>query len=153
MPRVIYSMANDGLIFKFLGKIMPRLKSPFVASIAAGLIAGVLSSIFNLNELVDMMSIGTLMAYSLVSICVLILRYKPPHHNSLNQVSDIGKKNHDNEKKKISLLGKSNDPFFKRLFLPSTKEANLCSYRLVNFLAVASSKNFSLHFVIKIILL
>ena len=95
MPRIVYSMASDGLIFKFLSKLMPRFRTPFVASIVTGLISGklipsfiykksylrklnikgTLSTIFDLNELVDMLSIGTLMAYTLVSLCVLILRY------------------------------------------------------------------------------
>ncbi len=40
MPRIIYSMASDGLIFKFLSKLLPKLKTPFVASITAGLLSG-----------------------------------------------------------------------------------------------------------------
>lgn len=40
MPRIVYSMANDGLIFKFLGKLMPKFKTPFVASIVTGFISG-----------------------------------------------------------------------------------------------------------------
>lgn len=40
MPRIIYAMANDGVIFKFLGKILPKLKTPFVASIVSGFAAG-----------------------------------------------------------------------------------------------------------------
>ncbi len=47
-------MADDGLIFKFLAKILPRLKTPFVASIVTGLFAAILACIFNLEELVEM---------------------------------------------------------------------------------------------------
>jgi amino acid transporter len=74
MPRIIYAMASDGVIFKFLGKVLPKLKTPYVASIVAGLFAAILGSIFDLDELVEMLSIGTLMAYTLVAVCVLLLR-------------------------------------------------------------------------------
>ena len=65
MPRVVYSMAQDGLIFKFVGYVVPKLKTPIWACIATGLFAGILSLIFDINQLVEMMSIGTLLAYRL----------------------------------------------------------------------------------------
>ena len=67
-------MADDGLIFKFFALLLPKLKTPYVASIVTGLFAAILASIFDLEELVEMLSIGTLMAYTLVSVCVLLLR-------------------------------------------------------------------------------
>lgn len=68
-------MANDGLVFKILGKVHPKFKTPFVGTILAGLFTGVLACIFELEQLFTMMSIGTLLAYSMVAACVLILRY------------------------------------------------------------------------------
>ena len=68
-------MADDGLIFKFFSRILPRFKTPFIASISTGMFAGAWACILDLHELVEMMSIGTLMAYTCVNICVLILRY------------------------------------------------------------------------------
>jgi solute carrier family 7 (cationic amino acid transporter), member 3 len=67
-------MANDGLIFSFLSKLLPILKTPFIASIVTGLLTAVLACFLNLDELVEMLNIGTLMAYTLVCVCVLILR-------------------------------------------------------------------------------
>lgn len=40
MPRIIYCMSSDGLLFKFLGKLLPKFQTPYVASIMTGLIAG-----------------------------------------------------------------------------------------------------------------
>ncbi|KAG7198796.1 hypothetical protein KM043_001772 [Ampulex compressa] len=76
LPRVIYAMASDGLVFKWMGKINSRFHTPLIGTFSAGLLTGVLAAIFELTQLVNMMSIGTLLAYSIVAACVLILRYE-----------------------------------------------------------------------------
>jgi amino acid transporter len=74
MSRVVYALASDGLIFSWLGYVWPRTKIPIVANFLSGLFAAILALIFDLNQLINMMSIGTLLAYSVVSTCVIILR-------------------------------------------------------------------------------
>lgn len=76
MPRVIYAMASDGVLFKFLSKVHPRFQTPLIATLIAGTFGGIMAAIFNLDDLINMMSIGTLTAYTLVAVCVLCLRYR-----------------------------------------------------------------------------
>ncbi|XP_037032662.1 high affinity cationic amino acid transporter 1-like [Bradysia coprophila] len=75
LPRVLYAMAQDGILYKILKRIHPKTQTPVVASMLSGLLAAFMALIFDLHQLIDMMSIGTLLAYTIVSVCVLVLRY------------------------------------------------------------------------------
>ena len=76
LPRILYAMARDGVIYRVLAIISKRFKVPIVATIVGGILIACLASMLEIDQLADMLSIGTLAAYSLVSISVLLLRYE-----------------------------------------------------------------------------
>ncbi|KAG9510984.1 Cationic amino acid transporter 2 [Fragariocoptes setiger] len=78
LPRILYSMSRDRLIYSPLATINKRLKLPVNAIICGSIFTGLLALTLNIEQLADMVSIGTLLAYTLVSVSVLILRYEPP---------------------------------------------------------------------------
>jgi solute carrier family 7 (cationic amino acid transporter), member 2 len=89
LPRIIYAMASDGLLYSVMGKISARFHTPLAGTFISGIITGTLATFFNLSQLVAMMSIGTLLAYSMVAVCVLILRYEVNPHDDMETLEPI----------------------------------------------------------------
>ena len=77
-PRIFYSMARDGLLPQWAAKIHPKFRTPHVTTIITGVFVAVFAAFANINEVVDLTNIGTLFAFALVSIGVLVLRAKEP---------------------------------------------------------------------------
>ena len=82
LPRILYAMGSDGIIFKRLARVHPKTMTPIFGTVMSGLFTGAMTLIFNLQQLIDMMSIGTLLAYTIVAISVLILRYQGKEYTS-----------------------------------------------------------------------
>jgi APA family basic amino acid/polyamine antiporter len=77
-PRIFYSMARDGLLPPFIAKVHPKYRTPHVGTIITGIFVGGFAAVANIAEVVDLTNIGTLFAFILVSLGVIILRYKEP---------------------------------------------------------------------------
>ena len=77
-PRIFYSMAHDGLLPPFAKKIHPRFRTPHITSIITGVVVAVASGFTPIGALGELVSIGTLLAFVIVSIGVIFLRYQRP---------------------------------------------------------------------------
>lgn len=77
-PRIFYSMAKDGLLPSRFAKIHSKYKTPYFSTIITGSAAFILAGILPINILGELVSIGTLLAFAIVCIGVLVLRYKRP---------------------------------------------------------------------------
>ncbi|HEU4733794.1 MAG TPA: amino acid permease [Kofleriaceae bacterium] len=78
-PRIFFSMARDGLLPPWAAKIHPRYKTPHVTTIITGVIVGTFSAFMNIDEAVELTNIGTLFAFVLVAIGVIVLRVREPN--------------------------------------------------------------------------
>ncbi len=77
-PRIFYSMSKDGLLPPMFSKVHPKYKTPYVSTIITGSVAMVLAGILPINILGELVSIGTLLAFAIVCIGIIVLRYKKP---------------------------------------------------------------------------
>ncbi len=77
-PRIFFSMARDGLLPAWAARVHPRFRTPHVTTILTGVFVAVFAAFVNINEAVELTNIGTLFAFVLVSIGVLVLRYREP---------------------------------------------------------------------------
>jgi APA family basic amino acid/polyamine antiporter len=78
-PRIFFAMSRDGLLPKFFSKVHPKYRTPHVGTIITGVGVGVTAMFTSLDEMVDLTNIGTLFAFILVCIGIMILRVKDPH--------------------------------------------------------------------------
>ncbi|GMR36244.1 hypothetical protein PMAYCL1PPCAC_06439, partial [Pristionchus mayeri] len=77
LPRCVYAMADDGLIFGWWAVVNPTTKTPVNAIISFTSLTAVIALLFDAATIVHFLSIGTLLAYSIVSASLVLLRYQP----------------------------------------------------------------------------
>jgi basic amino acid/polyamine antiporter, APA family len=77
--RVFYSMARDGLLPPYVNKVHPRFQTPYITSIVTGIGVAIVSALLTVREAGSLVSIGTLLAFVIVSIGVLLLRIREPN--------------------------------------------------------------------------
>ena len=151
LTRIVYAMADDGLLFPWMGYVNSKSQIPLMAMFFFTGFGVIMAIFMDITTLVEMMSIGTLIAYLVVSASVIVVRYRrPPNIVQLNieddnvvGASDATQQQQQSETKKISeherLLDDNDDDddgnirnplqdTFKRLFNKNIVLASLNNY-------------------------
>jgi len=76
--RILFAMSRDGLLPKKLSRVHPRFATPFFTTWLVGVVFAVIAAVVPLDVLAELINIGTLMAFSLISVAVLVLRKTRP---------------------------------------------------------------------------
>ena len=76
--RVFYAMASDGLLPKVLAKVHPKFKTPWINTLIVGVLVSAAAAVYDINQLGDLTSVGTLVAFGLVCFSVIWLRRARP---------------------------------------------------------------------------
>ena len=77
--RIFWTMSKDGLLPKFVSSVHPKFRTPWLTTIFTGVVVAIFSALFSVREAGSLVSIGTLLAFVIVSIGVLVLRVREPN--------------------------------------------------------------------------
>lgn len=119
-PRILMAMARDGLLPPFFSDVNKYTQVPVKSTIVTGFCAALLAFFMDVSQLAGMVSVGTLLAFTVVAISILILRYVPPNEvplpSSLQQSIDsvsfrfsIEEKERGSSKDLAGTVNKDND--------------------------------------------
>ena len=77
--RIFYCMARDGFLWRLFGEVHPRFRTPHLGTMVTGIFGAVIAAILPLDILADLVAIGTLLAFVVVCIGIMMLRISAPN--------------------------------------------------------------------------
>lgn len=77
-PRILMAMARDGLLPSFFSDVNKKSQVPINSTVTTGIVAALLAFFMDVSQLAGMVSVGTLLAFTMVAVSLLIIRYVPP---------------------------------------------------------------------------
>ncbi|CAH1772752.1 unnamed protein product [Owenia fusiformis] len=101
IARLTYAMASDGLLFRFLSTTHPKMQTPIVATATFGTIAAILAFIFDIELLANLLSLGTLIVFTLVAANTIVARYIPLEKMTVKMTLEDPNDEDPDEKKRI----------------------------------------------------
>jgi basic amino acid/polyamine antiporter, APA family len=78
-PRIFFSMARDGLLPAWAARVHPKYQTPHITTILTGVFVATFAAVANIDEIVQLTNIGTLFAFVLVAVGIIILRKTNPN--------------------------------------------------------------------------
>ncbi|XP_043756054.1 LOW QUALITY PROTEIN: cationic amino acid transporter 3-like [Cervus elaphus] len=144
MSQVVYAMAEDGLLFRGLAQVRAHTDIPIMAIMSSGNLAGVMALLFELSDLVDFLSVVTLLAYTLVAFSVLVLRYQPHLKEKTGEDIEMEPEAEGNPLDSVPEAGTSNilkSLWFPTSTTPTQKSGQIvygCAFLLVLLLTILS---------------
>jgi APA family basic amino acid/polyamine antiporter len=76
--RIFYAMSRDGLLPKVLSKVHPKFKTPHVCTLLTGILVAIPAGLIDIGVAAEVSNIGTLFAFILVAVGIMILRVRDP---------------------------------------------------------------------------
>ncbi|XP_034502402.1 cationic amino acid transporter 3-like isoform X1 [Ailuropoda melanoleuca] len=131
ISQAIYMMAKDRLLFPVLARIQTGSYASVAATVIFGIIGAIMAFFLGLTNLLDLMSVGALLDYSLVAFCVLIVRYQPEGKNGGNE-AQVQEENGGNEAQVQEETGPAAEKLtLQALFFPDSPTPTSLSGRIV----------------------
>src|SRR5437879_13506966 len=76
--RIFWTMADDGLLPKFVSRVHPKFRTPWITTIVTGVVVAFFAALFTVREAGSLVCIGTFLSLVIVSIELLVLRIREP---------------------------------------------------------------------------
>ncbi|KAL6847173.1 hypothetical protein ACP4OV_023026 [Aristida adscensionis] len=101
-PRILMAMARDGLLPSFFCDVNTKTQVPVKSTIVTGICAAALAFFMDVSQLAGMVSVGTLLAFTIVAVSILILRYVPPDEIPLpSSLQESFRLSQENDEEKV----------------------------------------------------
>lgn len=81
MPRILYTMSIDGLLPPVISRVHKKYRTPHITTIIVGAIVATISGLFPIDLIGELVSIGTLLAFAMVCVSIILLRIRRPDMN------------------------------------------------------------------------